>query len=157
MLELRDQAENSEKEFLRVLRELPPAEAEAAGIPPTEPVSLDALRDMLGPDVTLVEYFRVRDRILAAILTAEGLEIVPVTLAPRVSQSLRMLQFQFSKFRLGADYLRQFQAPLLEATRAHLRELYDELVAPIRPRLKGRHLVVAPHESLHYVPFPRAL
>lgn len=153
LLELRDQAERSEKEFLRVLRELPPTEAEAAGIPSTEPVSREALRETLSPQVTLVEYFRVRDRILAAILTADGLEIVPVTLAPRVSQSLRMLQFQFSKFRLGPDYLRQFQTPLLEATHAHLKELYDELVAPIRPLLKGHHLVVVPHETLHYVPF----
>jgi CHAT domain-containing protein len=153
LMELRDEAERSEKEFLRVLRELPPAEAEAAGVPATEPVALDGLREMVGPDVTLVEYFRVRDRILAAILTAAGLEIIPVTLATRVYHSLRMLQFQFSKFRLGADYLRQFQTPLLEAARAHLRELYEELVASIRPRLTGQHLIVAPHESLHYVPF----
>jgi CHAT domain-containing protein len=136
-----------------VLREAPPAEAEAAGIPPTEPVSLEALRESLGPQVSLVEYFRVREHIVAVVLTADGLEIVPVTLAPRVSQSLRMLKFQFSKFRLDADYLRQFQRPLLEATRGHLRELYDELVAPIRPLLKGQHPVVAPHETLHYVPF----
>lgn len=153
LVELRDQAEHSEKEFLRVLRELPAADAEAAGLPPTEPVSLDALRKILGLEVTLVEYFRVRERILAAILSARGLEIVPVTLAPRVAQSLRMLQFQFSKFRLGADYSRQFEKPMLEATRGHLRELYDELIAPIRQSLRGQHLVVAPHESLHYVPF----
>jgi len=153
LLELRDQAENSEKEFLRVLRELPPADAEAVGIPSTEPITLGALQETLGADVTLVEYFRVRDRILAAILTAQGLEIVPVTLAARVAQSMRMLKFQFSKFQLGSDYLRQFQSPLLEATRAHLKELYGELIAPIRGRLKGGHLVIAPHESLHYVPF----
>ncbi len=153
LMELRDRAEQSEKEFLRVLRELPAADAEAAGIPPTEPEPLEALREILGPDVTLVEYFRVRDRILAAILTHQGLEVQPVTLAPRVAQSLRMLRFQLSKFRLGPEYVGQFQAPLLEATRAHLKELYDELILPIRPRLAGQHLVLAPHESLHYVPF----
>ncbi len=153
LLELRDQAERSEKEFLRVLREMPPAEAEAAGIPSTAPVSFDELREILGPEAMLAEYFRVRDRIMVALVTAAGLEIIPVTLASRVAQSLQMLQFQFSKFKLGAEYVRQFQAPLLEATRAHLRELYNELVAPLRPHLKGQHLIVAPHESLHYVPF----
>jgi CHAT domain-containing protein len=153
LIELRDQVEKSEKEFLRVLRELSPAEAEAAGIPSSEPVALDALREVLVDGVMFVEYFRVRDRILAAILTAESLDIVPVAHAPLVSQSLQMLQFQFSKCRLTTNYLRQFQTPLLEATQAHLRELYDQLVAPIRMRLKGKHLVVAPHELLHYVPF----
>ncbi len=153
LMELRDRAEESEKEFLRVLRELPAADAEAAGIPPTEPEPLDALREILGPEVTLVEFFRVRDRILAAILTQQGLEVLPVTLSPRVAQSLRMLRFQLAKFRLGAEYVSQFQAPLLEATQAHLKELYDELILPIRPRLAGTHLVLAPHELLHYVPF----
>lgn len=153
LTELRDEAERSEKEFLRVLREVTPSEAEAAGVPTAEPASLAALHALLGPHTTLLEYFRVREHIVAAILTDQSLEILPVTLASRVAQMLKMLQFQFSKFRLGADYLRQFQAPLLEAARAHLRELYDELVSPIRPRLKGRHLVIAPHESLHYVPF----
>lgn len=153
LLQLRDEAEASEREFLRVLRDMPAEEAEAAGVPSTQPVGLEELRESLGPDVTLAEYFRVRDHVLVAILSADDLAIVPVTLASRVQQSLRMLQFQLSKFRLGPNYVRQFAAPLLDATRAHLRELYDELVAPIRPRLNRSHLVVAPHESLHYVPF----
>ncbi len=42
---------------------------------------------------------------------------------------------------------------MYRATLAHLGELYDELIAPIRRRLDGRHLVIVPHGILHYLPF----
>ena len=34
-----------------------------------------------------------------------------------------------------------------------MKELYDELIAPISPRLKASHLIFVPHGLLHYVPF----
>src|SRR5262249_11852403 len=140
-----------EKDLVRALRELPPASAKAAGIVSAEPASLESVCETLGPNTTLLEYFRVQDRILAAIVTKDGVEIVTITLAPRVAQILRMLQFQFSKFRLGQAYLREFHGTLLEATRAHLNGLYAELVAPLRSRMTGQRLIVVPHELLHYV------
>lgn len=57
------------------------------------------------------------------------------------------------KFRLGPDYLRTFAAPLREAALMHLRTLYDELMAPVRPLLETPRLIVAPHGKLHQVPF----
>ncbi|HWX54030.1 MAG TPA: CHAT domain-containing protein [Verrucomicrobiae bacterium] len=153
LLGLRDLARERERELLRALRELPPAEAESTGIGAAELMTLDSLRQTLGPKTTLLEYFRVQDRILAAVVTERGAEITGVTLAPRIAQILRMLQFQFSKFRLGPGYVQEFQEDLLAATRYHLNELYQELIAPIRSRLEGQRLVVVPHELLHYVPF----
>jgi len=47
----------------------------------------------------------------------------------------------------------QFHAPLLKTTQARLHELYQELFASIRQKIKGRDLVIVPHELLHYVPF----
>src|SRR5262249_32095818 len=127
--------------------------AEAAGLEAPKPVPLETVRATLGPGTTLVEYFRVEDEILAAVVTLSGLEIVSVASAKRVMQIWRMLQFQLSKFHLGLDYIREFQDQLLEATQHRLRELYMELLAPIRSHLKGRHLIVVPHEALHHVPF----
>ena len=153
LVALRDLASKREKELLRALREMPPVAAEAAGVKPTATVPLAAVREALGSNTTLVEYFRVHDRILAAVVTANGVEIASITLAPRIAQILRMLQFQFSKFRLGPAYLQEFQGQLLEATRSHLNDLYTELIAPIRSKLETRRLIVVPHELLHYVPF----
>src|SRR5215472_4492014 len=148
LVALRELARKREKELLRALRE-----RKGAGVESVAPVSLAAVCEALGPNTTLLEYFRVQDRILAAIVTEDGVEIVATTQAPRIAQILRMVQFQFSKFRLGRPYLQEFEGPLLEATRSHLNELYSELVAPIRSKVKGRRLIVVPHELLHYVPF----
>lgn len=153
LVALRNLARKREKELLRALRELPPAAAEAAGFKSAAPVSLAAVREALGSNTTLLEFFRVQDRILAAIVTEDGVEIVTITLAPRIAHILRMLQFQFSKFRLGHAYLNEFEDSLFEATCSHLNDLYTELLAPIRAKLKGPRLIVVPHELLHYVPF----
>src|SRR5262249_46798607 len=153
LLELWQLAAQREKQYLRLFRELSPEGAQAAGLAPPAPMSLDMICATLDPNATLVEYFRVRDRILAALVSRDGLEIVQVTRAPQIAAMLRTLQFQLSKFRLGHSYVDQFHAPLLETTKARLSEFYRELFAPIRSKIKGKDLVIVPHELLHYVPF----
>jgi len=151
LLGLQELAQERERELLRALRESPPAETQGGESPAL--MSVDTLRQALGPNTTLLEYFRVQDRILAVVVKETGVEITSVTHAPRIARILRMFQFQLSKFRLGPDYVREFQEPLLEAARYHLHELYTELIAPVRTKLQGTRLVVVPHELLHYVPF----
>jgi len=80
-------------------------------------------------------------------------EIIPLTLVSRVRNLIRLLQFQLAKFRLGPQYSSAFQKPLLEAAEAHLQKMYHEVFAPLGPRLEGRHLVLVPHDVLHYLPF----
>jgi CHAT domain-containing protein len=46
-----------------------------------------------------------------------------------------------------------FSEPLLFSTEAHLKQLYQELLAPLRQFLDADHLVFVPHGLLHYVPF----
>jgi CHAT domain-containing protein len=45
------------------------------------------------------------------------------------------------------------QKRLLQATQAHLEELYELLIAPVRSQLEAEHLVIVPHTFLHYLPF----
>jgi CHAT domain-containing protein len=153
LIELQRRAEQCEKEFLRAIRNLPSGEAEAAGLEVPKPVSLETIRKTLAPDTTLVEYFRVRDRLLAAVVTRDGLEIVVIGDAQRVADTWSLLQFQLSKCHLGSDYIQRFEDQLLEVTQLRLRELYEELLAPVRARIKGHRLIVVPHEFLHHVPF----
>jgi CHAT domain-containing protein len=148
---LRKLAEDREQEFLKALRETDSARAE--GVEKAEAVSLDTLRANICQRATLVEYFRVKDRILAAVVTDNDLRITEVTRTGRIDRAIRLFQFQLSKFRLGPGYVQQFQSALLEAAQAHLGELYQELIAPIRHQLGEPHLIVVPHESLHSVPF----
>jgi CHAT domain-containing protein len=151
--QLQAAARDRENELVRSLRELPPSEAESTGLEAPAFTSLEAVRRALTPDSVLVEYFRIGERIISALVTREHVEIVPLTLVSRVRNLTRLLQFQLAKFRLGPQYSRAFQKPLLEATEAHLQEMYQEVFAPLGPRLEGRHLVLVPHDVLHYWPF----
>ncbi|MGB7024169.1 MAG: CHAT domain-containing protein [Candidatus Acidiferrales bacterium] len=150
---LQKQALAHENELLRALRELPaPQRLGGLGHGPAL-ASLDTIRAALPADAVLVEYFTVKDELIAAVLTRQKLEIVPLTPVSRAVNLLRMFHFQISKFRLDARYTQEFAKPLLDAARSHLHELYEELLAPLRGHLTGRHLVIVPHGVLHYLPF----
>ncbi len=151
LAQLQQQLQTREREFIRVLREMPRGTRESTGLHDAIAVGLDDVRQALAPGTTLVEYFRTGDRIVAAVVTDRELEIVPLTTASRVEQIVRLLQFQLSKFQYGPQYVAQVQESLLHATNAHLRELHGELFAPLG-RLSER-VVVVPHDLLHYVPF----
>jgi CHAT domain-containing protein len=104
-------------------------------------------------DTALIEYFRIQDRTIACVLTRDQLHMVPVTVHSRIQKLLQLVQLQISKFRLNPQYLTTFSEPLLLSTEAHLKNLYQELIMPIRQLLETEHLVFVPHGLLHYVPF----
>jgi hypothetical protein len=137
----------------RALRELKITDSSQSDLHAPSVCSLEAIRAALPEGATLVEFFQVDDRIVLALVDRERLEIAPVSVMSRVAEHVRMLEFQFSKFRLGADYLRTFREGLLRSTQAHLHALFNELLAPVWPRIEGRRLVIVPHGILHYVPF----
>jgi len=142
-----------ENELLRVLREIPVVEADPAGAESPGVHSLENVRAGLPESAALIEFFSLRGNFAAAIVTRESLEIIPLTPVSRIASLMRMLDFQISKFRLGADYVRSLEKSLHDAARTHLFELYGELLAPLRERLSAKHLVIVPHGILHYLPF----
>ncbi|MGA9185287.1 MAG: CHAT domain-containing tetratricopeptide repeat protein [Candidatus Acidiferrales bacterium] len=152
---LQQQALAHENELVRALRELPSSPSLSGSHLAPAIMSLQNIRDALPRDAALIEYFAVKDRFVAAIITSDGIEIVLVTLVSRVANVIRMLHFQISKFHLGSQYVQTFEKPLLEATQAHLQQLHDELFAPLRNIIGAhtRHLVIVPHGVLHYLPF----
>ena len=149
---LQKQALAHENELLRALRELPAPQTLGGLSQGLALASLEAIRAALPAGAALVEYFIVKDEFIAAVLTRQKLEIVPLTPVSRAVNLLRMFHFQISKFRLDAGYTQEFAKPLLDAARSHLHELYKELLAPLRGHLRGGHLIIVPHGVLHYLP-----
>src|SRR5262249_50298605 len=96
--ELLFKARQREDELLRILRESSAAEGHP-GLHAPAAASLEEIQAKLEADETLLEYFFVHDRILVALLSRNSLEIVPVTVVPKVRGLLRLLQFQLSKLR----------------------------------------------------------
>jgi len=150
---LHEKVQAHEKELLRTLREMPAHEREAATFGAPADFTLERLQASLPAEATFVEYFSTGDRIVAALITSMEFQILPVTIFSRVTHVLQLLRFQLSKFRMGRDYVQKFEQPLLRATQSHLESLYNELIAPLRPYFRGKHLVIVPHGPLHFLPF----
>jgi len=150
---LEEQVRARETDLIRVLQESSISGLGGSAIEAGKSLSIDEIRAAITSETLIVEYFQTGDRILACLLGRDQLQIVPVTLVSRISNVLRLLQFQLSKFRLGMEYASAFRDSLIDSTKAHLKSLYDELLAPLRDRLTSRHLLFVPHGALHYVPF----
>ncbi len=151
--QLRELSRRQEDHLLRTLRELQAIDQEYSSLQEAGTVNLPTMRAALAKDTLLLEYYIARGVVYACLLSREQFEIVPVTVASRVRDLHNSLQFQFSKYRLGDDYIKDYEGPIYEASMRWLGELYDELVAPIESLLRGKHLVVVPHGFLHYIPF----
>jgi tetratricopeptide (TPR) repeat protein len=149
---LRAEAQAREKTLIRLLRTQPNSSALRPAIGSLPTLDLPAIRAALPQDAVLVEYFRAGDRVLAATLSADSLEITPLAPLSALTPIIRLLQFQFSKFRLGPAYLAVLAQSGLRAAQGHLAGLYDALIAPIRHHLTGKRLILVPHEQLHHVP-----
>jgi CHAT domain-containing protein/tetratricopeptide (TPR) repeat protein len=153
MADLQAAIRKRENEVLRLVREMSVTEAVSAGLSTATTATFAEIRESMTADSTLVEYFQIKDRLLAAILTQESFEIAEVTEVNLVAPLIEKLHFQLAKFRMGAEYANTFADSLLNTTLQHLRELYEKLFVPVEGLVKGRHLVVVPHGVLHRLPF----
>lgn len=142
-----------EGEFSKIVGELNAEDRELASLLNAGTVPLESIQAQIEPAAMLLEYYEARGFIYAALVTRESLRIFKIAEAAAVEQHLRYLQFQLSKFRLGPEYLKTFEANLRAATREHLTAMYRTLIAPIRRRLDAEHLIIVPHGPLHYLPF----
>jgi CHAT domain-containing protein/predicted negative regulator of RcsB-dependent stress response len=151
--QLQEKAVSHENELLRTLRELPANEHEYATLEASTDFSLGRLQTALPADTTLIEYYSTGERLSAAVVTRKSVNIIPVSVVPRVLHFLHLLRFQLSKFRMGAAYAHRFEQPLLQATQGHLDALHADLIVPLQEHIRTKHLVFVPHGALHFLPF----
>ena len=150
---LRVEARAREAALLSVLAETRSAETESVDPARGAYVPLERIQPLLSDETTILEIYFAGDRVYAAILKSESLEIVPVSTVARISETLQLLRFQLRRAQFESESAHSTSANLYSSVVAHLRELHRELIAPIRGHLTARHVVVVPHGSLHCLPF----
>jgi CHAT domain-containing protein len=148
---LQAELQRRERELLRLSREY--SQNDKEGLWWSAVLTVDQVREALPADSIILEYFQIRDRIVAVLLSQDQLEIVPLANVSEIMTFSRSLAFQLSKLRIGAEYGRTFAGILLKSIRAHLESLYRTLIEPIRKRMHASHIVIAPHGVLHDLPF----
>ena len=150
---LREQGRSYEDAMVRAFSQLQNQDRDFAALQSAKTVSAKEIQKVIPANTLLVEFYAARNTFYACLVSQTQLKIIVVADVTRVREKLRLLQLQLAKFRLGEDYIRALEKPLLEATLAHLEELYGLLIAPLRKQLQAEHLVIVPHSFLHYLPF----
>jgi len=154
LVKLRRAARDCEQRLVEALANLRVEDQEYANLQAAGAIPIESIRAALPEDCILVQYYRVGDTFYCCLLSRKDLKILPVGSVSTLRRAMQLLRFQLSKFRLGADYVKTFHHQLLDAANSHLKEFHDHLLAPVEKHLKGaRHLIVAPHDFLHYIPF----
>jgi tetratricopeptide (TPR) repeat protein len=151
--QLRHLSRRYEDALVKAFSQVQNADREFASLQNAKTVSVEELQKILPPNSMLLEYYTARNRFYVCLVSPNGFKIVPLSGVVEVREKLRLLQLQLAKFRLGVDYIRRLEKPLLQATQAHLEELYTLLIAPIRDQIAAEHLIIVPHAFLHYLPF----
>ncbi len=154
---LRRVARQCEARLVEAVAGLRVEDREFANVEAARAIDLENIRASLPENAILLQYYRVQDTFYAFLLSRRSLQVVPTGSASELRRVLQLLRFQLSKFRLGDDYVRTFDQRLKDATNEHLREFYRQLIAPIAQHLDTEHLIVAPHEFLHHLPFQALL
>jgi tetratricopeptide (TPR) repeat protein len=149
----RQRARALERQLSRSLDALRQTDQEFSALQSGVSVGLEEIRSSLASDTLLLEYYQARGQTYVCIVGRDRLDVVSLGPIAHVRRLLRLLQFQLAKFRLGPDYVGAFAEQLQGATEMHLRELHAALIAPIRDQLQAAHLVVVPHDVLHFLPF----
>lgn len=142
---LRD-GEPANNSFLRLY------ESSAATVPSA---SLEEIQKRLELDTALIAYFVLNGRIGAFVVREGSMEVQhDLGSIDDVRRLTDLLDFQFSRFRLGSDYVRSHYQNLNEIVLGHLRALHATLFQPLESRLAGcRRCIVVPQGPLHRVPF----
>ncbi len=136
--ELRE-AEAAYGAFLQRVRK---QDKEQASLMTVEPLTLKEVQELLDPGTTLIEYFVTPRSIYVWVVERDGLRFVTVEL-PREKLSSLVKTLRETIFTLGE------REKLNEVSGS----LYKQLVQPLLPHVKGRELVIVPHDVLHYLPF----
>lgn len=116
-------------------------------------LSLSQVQESLAPNAALIEYFESGDLLQAAVLHRGSMRVDPLCPLDQAAHSLRLLQFQLSKYELGSAHLLRFQRSIQAATDQHLSDLYRALVAPLDLPSSAEHLIFVPQGCLHALPF----
>lgn len=106
-------------------------------------------------DIVLISYYQVGDEILTFVSRQEQITVLrELCHVSEIQGLLRRLNVQWSRFRIGSEFINQ-HIPLLErAAQQLLGTFYQQLFAPLEPLLiDAEKLVIVPHGLLHHIPF----
>jgi len=134
--------EEAEKAYGAFLARVRKQDKEQASLMAVEPLTLKEVQELLDPGTTLVEYFVTQGGIFVWVVEKDKMQFVRVPLAKKELSSL-VKTLRETIFTLGEkERLSKVSA-----------SLYQHLLNPVVPHVRGKELIIVPHDVLHYLPF----
>jgi CHAT domain-containing protein len=133
------EAQQAYNEFLQSVKK---ENKEQASLMSVEPLTLPQTQEMLDPGVTMLEYFVTQQAVLLWVVEKDRMRFVNIPIS-RTDLVQKVSVLRDSVFQLGEK----------ERLRNSSEELYKLLIQPALQHVRGKELLVIPHDVLHYLPF----
>ncbi|HEX6084178.1 MAG TPA: CHAT domain-containing tetratricopeptide repeat protein [Thermoanaerobaculia bacterium] len=144
---LRDDLSDARRRYEALMPRVRVTNPDYASMTSVEPLQLEAIREQLPANTTLVNYFVTSNGAHAWVLDRTQLQYVALPFGPK---GVERAQCAARQFRAGGRGVRPLEGAC-EA--APVEELYGRLFAPLRAYIRNARLVIVPHGVLHYLPF----
>lgn len=144
--------EKRQREYEGLMLRVKTSNPEYAALTGIDTLSLDAVGAELPNDTTLISYFVTPLAIHAWVIDRDAFAYVPLH---SNRESLRAALCWADDFERTGEAVRgteSLQNPC-SGRKATADEVFDLLIAPLQPRIKGHRLILVPHGQLHYIPF----
>jgi len=139
---LRQELEGAQKAYADFLTEVRKENREQASLINVEPLTLKQVRELLDPGVTLLEYFVVRGAVLLWVVEKDRLRFVSIPIN-RSDLVAKVATLRDTVYQIGEK----------EPFTTLSQEFYRLLIEPALPHIRGKELLIVPHDVLHYLPY----
>jgi CHAT domain-containing protein len=137
------EAEKAYEAFLAKVRK---QDKEQASLMSVEPLTLKEVQELLEPGVSMLEYFVTEQEVLLWIVEKDKAQFVRVPIG-RGELVAKVTSLRESIYNVAEK----------EKFKASSQELYGLLLKPALSHVRGKELLIVPHDVLHYVPFQALL
>ena len=140
--QLRKDLDDAQKDYNDYLAKLRKENKEQASLVSVEPLTLKEVQDRLDVGVTMLEYFVANNNVYLWVVEKDRVEFISTTIA-RTDLVGKVTELR--------DTIYQFSDRERFNTRS--QDLYKLLIQPALQHIRGKELVIVPHDVLHYLPF----
>ena len=140
--DLRRELREAERAYDSFLAKVRKQNKEQASLMAVEPLTLKEVQELLQPGITLVEYFVGQVTTRVWIIEKERMQYVGIRIGKQ-DLAERVKTLRDSIFALGQQ----------EKFNESSTSLYKQLIEPLVSQIKGKELIIVPHDVLHYLPF----
>jgi len=140
--QLRQELNVAQKAYNDFLARVRQDNKEQASLMNVEPLTLKQVQELLGPGVTILEYFVTDSTVWLWVVEKDRLQFVS-TASARKDLVAKVTELRDAIYQFGEK----------ERFNALSQELHKLLLQPALPHIRGKELIIVPHDVLHYLPF----